>query len=141
MQQRRGGGEGQGSCCTAAAAAAQISAALVAAVGRLQLVALLETVASTPLPAEKEHFAELAVDAVLRLKGSTNLDAIQIIKKPGGTIKVLRGSGVWLVQPTDRLAAGVSKPPRAGRGCGCRRQGHLPPPFHPTTHHQSIKSI
>jgi hypothetical protein len=28
------------------------------------------------------------VDAVLRLKGSTNLDAIQIIKKPGGTIKV-----------------------------------------------------
>lgn len=39
-------------------------------------------------PAEKEHFAELAVDAVLRLKGSTNLDAIQILKKPGGTIKV-----------------------------------------------------
>lgn len=29
-------------------------------------------------PAEKEHFAELAVDAVLRLKGSTNLDAIQV---------------------------------------------------------------
>lgn len=28
--------------------------------------------------AEKEHFAELAVDAVLRLKGSTNLDAIQV---------------------------------------------------------------
>lgn len=28
------------------------------------------------------------MDAVLRLKGSTNLDAIQILKKPGGTIKV-----------------------------------------------------
>lgn len=40
------------------------------------------------LAAEKSHFAELAVDAVLRLKGSTNLDSIQIIKKPGGTIKV-----------------------------------------------------
>merc|ERR1712180_424479 len=32
----------------------------------------------------KEHFAELAVNAVLRLKGSGNLDAIQIIKKLGG---------------------------------------------------------
>ena len=29
---------------------------------------------------------ELAVDAVLRLKGSGNLDAIQIIKIPGGRL-------------------------------------------------------
>lgn len=29
------------------------------------------------------HTAELAVDAVLRLKGSSNLDHIQITKKPG----------------------------------------------------------
>jgi len=31
--------------------------------------------------------AELAVDAVLRLKGSNNLEHIQIIKKPGGALK------------------------------------------------------
>jgi len=29
----------------------------------------------------------LAVDAVLRLKGSSNLDYIQLIKKTGGSIK------------------------------------------------------
>ena len=34
----------------------------------------------------KDFFANLAVDAVLRLKGSGNLDAIQIIKKQGGTL-------------------------------------------------------
>eukprot|EP00026_Physarum_polycephalum_P005630 Phypoly_transcript_05665.p1 GENE.Phypoly_transcript_05665~~Phypoly_transcript_05665.p1 ORF type:complete len:525 (+),score=83.21 Phypoly_transcript_05665:194-1576(+) len=34
----------------------------------------------------KDHFANLAVDAVLRLKGSTNLDYIHIIKKAGGSI-------------------------------------------------------
>ncbi|KAL4423331.1 hypothetical protein ABPG77_006126 [Micractinium sp. CCAP 211/92] len=45
------------------------------------------TLSSKILTQEKSHFAELAVDAVLRLKGSTNLDSIQIIKKPGGTIK------------------------------------------------------
>ncbi len=36
---------------------------------------------------EKEHFAKLAVDAVLRLKGASNLDYIKIIKKPGGSLK------------------------------------------------------
>jgi len=35
---------------------------------------------------EKSHFAKLAVDAVLRLKGSDNLDYIQLIKKPGGQL-------------------------------------------------------
>jgi len=45
------------------------------------------TLSSKILTSDKEHFAELAVDAVLRLKGSTNLDSIQILKKPGGTIK------------------------------------------------------
>jgi T-complex protein 1 subunit beta len=29
----------------------------------------------------------LAVDAVLRLKGSANLDYIKLIKKPGGTLR------------------------------------------------------
>lgn len=37
---------------------------------------------------EKDHFANLAVDAVLRLKGSQNLESIHIIKKPGGTLRV-----------------------------------------------------
>eukprot|EP00887_Chlorella_sp_A99_P007942 scaffold12.g7942.t1 len=44
------------------------------------------TLSSKILTQDKEHFAQLAVDAVLRLKGSTNLDAIQILKKAGGTI-------------------------------------------------------
>merc|ERR1711931_424777 len=42
------------------------------------------TLSSRILVQHKEHFAELAVNAVLRLKGSGNLDAIQIIKKLGG---------------------------------------------------------
>lgn len=35
----------------------------------------------------KEHFAELAVSAVERLKGGTNLEMIHIIKKIGGSIE------------------------------------------------------
>merc|ERR1712183_320411 len=42
------------------------------------------TLSSKILVQHKEHFATLAVNAVLRLKGSGNLDAIQIIKKLGG---------------------------------------------------------
>lgn len=38
------------------------------------------------LSQHKEHFANLAVDAVLRLKGSGNLSSIQILKKQGGTL-------------------------------------------------------
>ena len=45
------------------------------------------TLSSKILTSDKDHFAELAVDAVLRLKGSTDLQAIQILKKPGGTIR------------------------------------------------------
>lgn len=40
------------------------------------------------LTQDKEHFARLAVDAVLRLKGSSHLESIHIIKKTGGTLKV-----------------------------------------------------
>lgn len=39
------------------------------------------------LHSEKEHFANLAVDAVLRLQGSTNLDYIHVIKKTGGSLR------------------------------------------------------
>jgi len=35
---------------------------------------------------DKDYFANLAVDAVLRLKGSTDLEHIQIIKKVGGKL-------------------------------------------------------
>jgi T-complex protein 1 subunit beta len=34
-----------------------------------------------------DHFAKLAVEAVLRLKGSTNLEMIHIIKKIGGSLE------------------------------------------------------
>jgi T-complex protein 1 subunit beta len=45
------------------------------------------TLSSKILTNDKEFFANMAVDAVLRLKGSTNLEAIQIIKKSGGTLR------------------------------------------------------
>merc|ERR1712151_122435 len=45
------------------------------------------TLSSKLLKHEKDHFATLAVDAVLRLHGKPNLDYIQVIKKPGGSLK------------------------------------------------------
>ncbi|XP_075215524.1 T-complex protein 1 subunit beta-like [Lycorma delicatula] len=45
------------------------------------------TLSSKILSQYKEHFSKLAVDAVLRLKGSGNLSAIQIIRKKGGTLE------------------------------------------------------
>ncbi|ORY23539.1 chaperonin Cpn60/TCP-1 family [Naematelia encephala] len=44
------------------------------------------TLSSKVLAQDKEYFANLAVDAVLRLKGSTDLEHIQIIKKVGGKL-------------------------------------------------------
>lgn len=44
------------------------------------------TLSSKILVQHRDHFATLAVEAVLRLKGSGNLDAIQIIKKLGGNL-------------------------------------------------------
>merc|ERR1719456_885473 len=45
------------------------------------------TLSSKLLKHEKDHFATLAVDAVLRLRSKPNIDYIQVIKKPGGTLK------------------------------------------------------
>merc|ERR1719453_2405580 len=45
------------------------------------------TLSSKLLKHEKEHFATLAVDAVLRLHSRPNLDYIQVIKKAGGALK------------------------------------------------------
>ena len=44
------------------------------------------TLSSKLLTQHKDFFAKMAVDAVLRLKGSGNLEAIQIMKKLGGTM-------------------------------------------------------
>lgn len=44
------------------------------------------TLSSKVLNQDKGYFANLAVDAVLRLKGSTDLEHIQIIKKVGGKL-------------------------------------------------------
>ena len=45
------------------------------------------TLSSKLLVQEKEHFISLAVDSVLRLKGSEDLKLIQVIKKAGGNLK------------------------------------------------------
>lgn len=39
------------------------------------------------LAQDKDLFSEIAVSAVLKLRGSTNLDQIQIIKRNGGTLR------------------------------------------------------
>lgn len=44
------------------------------------------TLSSKVLSQDREKFASLACDAVLRLKGSTDLSHIQVIKKPGGKL-------------------------------------------------------
>ncbi|KAM6491110.1 Chaperonin Cpn60/TCP-1 family [Amanita muscaria] len=44
------------------------------------------TLSSKVLSQDKKYFANLAVDAVLRLKGSVDLEHIQIIKKVGGKL-------------------------------------------------------
>uniref|UniRef100_A0A7S0LGV3 CCT-beta n=1 Tax=Coccolithus braarudii TaxID=221442 RepID=A0A7S0LGV3_9EUKA len=45
------------------------------------------TLSSKVLSADKELFSEIAVSAVLKLRGSTNLDQIQIIKRIGGSLR------------------------------------------------------
>ena len=45
------------------------------------------TLSSKILAANKEHFAVLAVDAVLRLKGGMDLNCIQVVKKIGGNMR------------------------------------------------------
>ncbi|CDJ40048.1 TCP-1/cpn60 family chaperonin, putative [Eimeria tenella] len=46
------------------------------------------TLSSKLLPADKEHFAKIAVDAILRIRDNcASLDLIHILKKPGGCMK------------------------------------------------------
>lgn len=44
------------------------------------------TLSSKLLTHHKDHFAKLAVQAVMRLRGSGNLEAIHLIKKLGGSL-------------------------------------------------------
>uniref|UniRef100_A0A667X0Q6 T-complex protein 1 subunit beta n=1 Tax=Myripristis murdjan TaxID=586833 RepID=A0A667X0Q6_9TELE len=44
------------------------------------------TLSSKLLTHHKDHFSRLAVDAVMRLRGSGNLEAIHVIKKLGGSL-------------------------------------------------------
>lgn len=54
---------------------------------RKDLVSIARTTLSSKvLSQDRDHFANLAVDAVLRLKGSTDLSHIQVIKKAGGKL-------------------------------------------------------
>lgn len=46
----------------------------------------MTTLSSKLLKSERDQFSQLAVDSVLRLKGSPNLEYIKIIKKAGGTL-------------------------------------------------------
>jgi T-complex protein 1 subunit beta len=55
---------------------------------RQDLINIAETTLSSKiLAANKEHFARLAVDAILRLKGNIDLSCIQIIKKVGASLQ------------------------------------------------------
>lgn len=55
---------------------------------RKDLLEIAQTTLSSKLVThEKQYFAELAVDAVLRLQGSNNLEHIQLLKKPGGSLR------------------------------------------------------
>ena len=54
---------------------------------RRDLIAIARTTLSSKvLSQDRSHFAELACDAVLRMRGSTDLSHIQIIKKAGGKL-------------------------------------------------------
>jgi len=55
---------------------------------RVDLINIAKTTLSSKvLSQDKELFSEIAVNAVLKLRGSTNLDQIQIIKRNGGTLR------------------------------------------------------
>lgn len=78
-------------------------------VTRDDLIKIAQTTLSSKLVnAEKKHFAELCVTAVERLKGSGNLDHIQIIKLPGGSMRDSYLEEGFLLEKT----VGVGQPKR-----------------------------
>ena len=77
---------------------------------RQELLEIAQTTLSSKLLMyEKEHYAKLAVDAVMRLKGSNNLDHIQVIKKPGGSMRDSYLEEGFLL---DHKSPGVGQPHR-----------------------------
>ena len=65
---------------------------------RLDLLNIARTTLSSKLLThEKDQFAHLAVDAVMRIRDSLSLEAIQIITKSGGSLKV--GGCTWRPLP------------------------------------------
>ena len=64
------------------------------------------TLSSKLLNQEKEHFAQLAVDAILRLNGKP-LDYIQLIKKSGGSLKDSYLSEGFILE--KRICVGMPK--------------------------------
>jgi T-complex protein 1 subunit beta len=78
-------------------------------VTRDDLVKIASTTLSSKLvQAEKKLFAELCVSAVERLQGSGNLDHIQIIKLPGGSMRDSYLDDGFLLEKT----VGVGQPKR-----------------------------
>jgi len=67
----------------------------------------MTTLSSKLLKSERELFSNLAVDSVLRLKGSVNLDYIKIIKKPGGCLSDSYLAEGLILQKT--IATGCAK--------------------------------
>jgi T-complex protein 1 subunit beta len=65
------------------------------------------TLSSKILRGDKDHFAKLCVDAVLRLKGNKNLDAIHIIKKTGGSLAESRLEDGFILE--KRIGVGCPK--------------------------------
>jgi T-complex protein 1 subunit beta len=81
---------------------------------RQNLLRIAETTLSSKLVTyEKKHFAKLAVDAVMRLNGSTNssrnLNHIQILKKAGGSLRDSYLEEGFLL---DQKSPGVGQPRR-----------------------------
>jgi T-complex protein 1 subunit beta len=76
---------------------------------RAELIEIAETTLSSKLVTyDKKHFAALAVDAVLRLRGSNNLDHIQVLKKAGGSMRDTYLESGFLLDKTP----GVGQPKR-----------------------------
>ena len=93
---------------TKALEGAATTSSLDSATLRTELLETAKTTLSSKLVTyEKEHYANLAVDAVLRLQGSNNLDHIQILKKPGGSLRDSYLEEGFLL---DHKVAGVGQP-------------------------------
>lgn len=72
------------------------------------------TLSSKILSQDKEKFAQLAVNAILRLNGSTNLDHIQVISKLGGKLSDSYLDDGFILEKKF----GVRQPKRIGKIAG-----------------------